>query len=131
MTKRILRPRKVELNDSTYEIKINKSQKWKNQKTRTFGQITYNRKVIELSEDQSNGDFNNHTLDMLDSFWHELLHGIIHEFGVDVDGRHEEKIVTKLANSLIEVFHKNPKMLEWTLNKIEQVKQNENRRNSK
>lgn len=112
--KKVVQPRKVQIGENKYEIKTRKYKAWSKKKGKTFGQITYSKNLIEVNKDQT-GDrtFTNPELAKMDTVIHEILHGIVAEYEVGVDGRKEERWVTLLANGLTDVLKKNPNLIEW------------------
>lgn len=110
MTKKIQRPRKVKVKEGEYKIAY-RSKAW-GKKKKIYGQIQYDRKLIEIE------DHGKDNKELVDTCWHELCHLLIHEFNLPVDGRKEEALVTQFTNALIEVLAANPKFLEWTAKKL-------------
>ena len=47
-----------------------------------------------------------------DTFLHEILHAVWHEYNLQDDDR-EERIVHTLATGLTQVMHDNPELLTW------------------
>lgn len=106
------RPRKVKVGATDYRM-VSRSKSWGN-KHKAYGMITYTKELIELTATQSHDE-------MIDTVIHELLHAIADEYKVKfVDGRQEERVVTKFANGLRDVFKSNPNLLDWIVarNKI-------------
>lgn len=97
------RPRKIRINETDYKV-ISRSKEWGY--TVAMGQISYHKQLIEVASGQT-------ALELLDTIIHEVMHGIIQEYGVDMDHRKEEKFVTKISNHLTDVLQKNPKLVEW------------------
>lgn len=114
--KKIAQPRKIKIGENKYDVKTRKYKSWSKKKTGRFGQITTGgkTKLIELRKDQT-GDrmFSNPEIAKLDTVIHEILHGIVAEYDVGVDGRKEERWVSLIANGLTDVLNKNPKLVEW------------------
>lgn len=96
------RPKKIKINESEYKV-ISRSKEWGKKQ---FGQITYDKKLIEIAEGQNPEEY-------LDTVIHEVMHGIIEEYDVEMDRRKEEKFVTQISNYLTDVLKKNPKLVEW------------------
>jgi hypothetical protein len=101
------RPKKVTINESEYKI-VSRSKEWK-EKHKAFGRMHYTKPLIEIANHE--GDHK----ELVDTFLHELAHGLIHECNIDVDGRQEEKLVIQFSNAWTSLFMDNPKVLEWLL----------------
>jgi len=110
MAKKIIRPKKIKINESEYKI-VSRSKSWE-RKHKALGQIHYDKHLIELFKNQPSDE-------LIDSTIHEIMHGIIKEHEVKLDGRKEEALVTGLANGLTQVFRDNPNLLIWFYNKIQ------------
>ena len=98
------RPKKITINETDYKV-VTRSKKWGIDKE-AYGQITYSRKMIEIADGQTPQEY-------LDTVIHEVVHGIIEEYGVEMDRRKEEKFVTQFSNSLTDVLKKNPNFVAW------------------
>lgn len=60
-------------------------------------------------------------IELVNTVWHEIMHGIAHVFGVEFCtknendvARTEEDVVTSITNGLITVKKDNPSLVEWT-----------------
>lgn len=113
------RPHKVKIGDNEYKVVSRKYKSWSKKKTRTFGQIGYNKNVIEINKDQKNGIWNGQSVEEVDTVIHEILHGVVSEYEINVDGRKEEKWVTLMANGLTDVLLKNPNLVAWLKERID------------
>lgn len=107
--KKVRRPRKVQVANNNYTIK-SRSKAW-GKKNRAYGMITYQKDLIEVDETQKIDE-------MVDTVIHEILHAIIAEYKIDVDGRKEEKWVRLISNGLTDVLQKNPNLMSWIQQKI-------------
>jgi len=52
---------------------------------------------------------------MKSSLIHELFHGIFHEHGVDMVKDDEERIVSSIERSMMQVIRDNQLMMEWLI----------------
>lgn len=100
------RPSNIKINEKNYKV-ISRSKSWGASRD-AAGQITYHKQLIEITKGQNPSDY-------LDTVIHEVMHGIIEEYGVSMDRRREEKFVTQISNNLTDVLKKNPKLLEWII----------------
>tara|TARA_R100000664_G_C2756952_1_gene144968 strand:- start:623 stop:949 length:327 start_codon:yes stop_codon:yes gene_type:complete len=53
---------------------------------------------------------------------HETLHGIIYQYGLELEDKQEEQIVNVLSNGLTQVFVDNPQFTDWVKNTIKNDK---------
>lgn len=104
------RPKKIKINETDYKV-ISRSKRW-GKAQKAYGQITYDKKLIEITEGQTPQEY-------LDTVIHEVMHGIIEEYEVAMDKRKEEKFVTKISNHLTDVLKKNPKLLDWIVSQAQ------------
>ncbi len=49
---------------------------------------------------------------------HEVFHGVFRGFGFDLDHDLEEKLVTLLAQGMLQVMRDNPEMIAWIYDRI-------------
>ncbi len=111
------RPRKIKIKDAEYKVKAKKNfygfKKHKKalKKEKLHGRIDFNKELVEVEEVQP-------TDEMIDTVIHEVMHGIVREWPIEVDGRKEERFVTELANGLTSVFIDNPKLVGWMHERI-------------
>lgn len=110
--KRVKLPKKVKIGSREYKV-IKRSKRW-GKKHKAYGQIQYDKRIIELSNDQNSKE-------LADTLLHELIHSIIHEYKIKLDGRKEESLVTKISNGFTDVFSKNPNLLPWLVRQLEQT----------
>lgn len=104
------RPKKIKINETDYKV-VCRSKRWGRDK-KAYGQITYDKKLIEITEGQTPQEY-------LDTVIHEVMHGIIEEYEVKMDRRKEEKFVTNISNHLTDVLKKNPKLLDWIVSQAQ------------
>jgi len=113
------RPKKVKIGENEYIVKTRKYKSWSKKKTRTFGQIAYSKNTIEIGKDQKKGIWNSQSVEEVDTVIHEILHGVVDEYEIGVDGRKEEKWVTLMANGLTDVLLKNPNLISWLKERVD------------
>jgi len=70
------------------------------------GQFIASDGVIALSSTEDN-------ISHANTLIHEVLHGIIYQWGIDLDDKEEEKICNTIANGLTTVFVDNPSLLSY------------------
>lgn len=70
------------------------------------GQFLASDGVIALSSEE---DSISHTNTLI----HEILHGIVYQWGIDIDEKEEEKICNTIANGLTTVLVDNPWLLTY------------------
>lgn len=99
------RPRKVIIGDNDYKL-VSRSKAW-GERHDAMGMFHYERPLIELADHGSDG------LELVNTVIHEILHGIIHEYEIEMDGRIEERLVRCLSEGLTDVCKENPNLLEW------------------
>ena len=51
---------------------------------------------------------------------HEIMHGIIYQWNMDLDEKVEELVVNGLANGLTTIFVDNPKLMDYLKDKIKE-----------
>lgn len=103
-TKRIHRPKKLKIRNEKYDV-VSRSKSWGDYH-QAYGMIKYNDKLIQLAEDQAPAE-------MANTLLHEMLHAIIHEYEIGIDGRSEERIVRTITDALTEAFSANPNLVTW------------------
>ena len=72
------------------------------------GSVQYDTHTIMLQESQ-------HPADKADTLVHELLHIIAYEYALFDDDDHEERVVTAMANGLIQLLVRNPDLGRYLL----------------
>lgn len=124
MAKKIVRPRKVKIKDTEYQIvpqddlhcfikrKVRNKKSRVTKRQKLYGQIDYNKQIIQLEALQP-------TKEMVDTVIHEIFHGIIKEYEIQLDGRKEERFVRDLATGITDVLHNNPKLTAWIKKRLE------------
>jgi len=70
------------------------------------GQFLSSDGIIALSSEE---DSISHTNTLI----HEILHGIVYQWGIDIDEKEEEKICNTIANGLTTVLVDNPWLLTY------------------
>lgn len=70
------------------------------------GQFFASDGIIALSSEE---DSISHTNTLI----HEILHGIVYQWGIDIDEKEEEKICNTIANGLTTVLVDNPWLLTY------------------
>ena len=70
------------------------------------GQFLASDRIIALSSTEDNISHTNTLI-------HEILHGIVYQWGIDLDDKEEEKICNTIANGLTTVFVDNPSLLSY------------------
>ena len=79
-------PRKMRIGSKQYSIEILETMKEK----RVMGRISYTARTIKLGR-RSNVTSRKFTNDEVqESFWHEVIHGILHDMGRDTLNRSEQ-----------------------------------------
>lgn len=58
----------------------------------------------------------------VNTFLHECLHMIFYAYGCDEDKDTEEKVINITANGLIELFQRNPEVLNYLYKNIKEVR---------
>ena len=107
--KKVRLPKKIRVKDVAYKTQMRTSH-W-SAHHKALGMCHFDKKLIELADIQNDDE-------LVDTYLHELLHSIIKEYELDVDGRSEEKLVTELANSLTDIFKNNKNLLLWIYKKL-------------
>jgi len=51
--------------------------------------------------------------DLADSILHEFVHASLHQRGVDLPTRQEERVATVLGGDLLELITRNPELIAW------------------
>ena len=70
------------------------------------GQFLASDRIIALSSTEDN-------ISHINTLIHEILHGIVYQWGIDLDGKDEEKICNTIANGLTTVLVDNPWLLPY------------------
>ena len=70
------------------------------------GQFLASDRIIALSSTEDNISHTNTLI-------HEILHGIVYQWGIDLDDKDEEKICNTIANGLTTVLVDNPWLLPY------------------
>ncbi len=92
---RTLIPRKMRIGSRQYSIEILETMKEK----RLMGRISYTAQTIKIGRHSNvtNRKFTND--EVQDSFWHEVIHGILYDMGRDTLNKNEQ-FVTGFAHRL-------------------------------
>lgn len=114
MSKKIVkRPDSVKVKDSHYKL-VPRSDSW-NKKHSALGRIDFSKMLIEFDKTQNDTE-------VLNVCIHEFLHAIINEYEIDIRGKKEEVLVTKMADGLTDIFVENDGLLDWFQSKIKKIK---------
>ena len=70
------------------------------------GQFLANDGVIALSSEED-------SISHINTLIHEILHGIVYQWGLELNDKEEEKICNTIANGLTTVFVDNPWLLPY------------------
>lgn len=84
-------------------------------------------KAVGMYDDVSSGDViyyakNQHRADLVDTIFHEILHGAFRVAGIKIHQRKEEEIVNKLSKTLLRMFRDNPEMAQWLITNSQRIK---------
>lgn len=98
-------PNKISIGFRTFDVVMQDN-------LNSMGTISNSKRLIQLESSQCKED-------MLDTIIHECLHAIVSDSQL-VDDCDEEKLVTVLAYKLTELFLRNPELVNWINQTIEE-----------
>ena len=99
----MMKIKKVKVGYKTYKI-----DKYEHQVNHAhYGFTDHVKGLIAISEPLSKDD-----AERKNTLLHEVLHGICYVYNIGLEHEEEERIVTTIANGLIQVLQDNPKLLE-------------------
>lgn len=122
MAKRVRRPAEIKIGKKKYRV-TSRSKAW-GQKNKAYGQITYDKALIEIAGNHEDQPSHSKMFEMVDTVVHEIFHGVIKECNIKLDGRKEEKFVKNLATGYCKTLLDNPQLLEWLYQKIKDEQKN-------
>lgn len=78
-----------------------------------YGEILYTKGMILIAPDQDGPC-------LADTVIHELLHAILHNVDTPLTTKHQETTVTQLAHGLVELIQRNPHLLRWLQERLQE-----------
>lgn len=84
-------------------------------------------KALGMYDDVTSGDViyyakNQHRADLVDTIFHEILHGAFRVSEIKIHQRKEEEIVNKLSKTLLRMFRDNPELAQWLVANSQRIK---------
>lgn len=98
-------PNKLKISGVVYEVTISNEPIFL-ENMRAYGEIDYNKKTIRIDETLQDKQ------GQLQTFLHEIIHGIVHDRELDFKNDSEETIVDQLAKGFYQIIKDNPELFK-------------------
>lgn len=102
-------PDKVKIGNVVYDVIISDEEIFNSDGQRCYGQTDYDFHWIKLNKKLQD------LQGLKETFWHELLHDIVHQRNFNFKDFSEENIIEELARGLHELANDNPGMFKDVL----------------